>query len=120
MIHGQRIRANVINPAFRALVSAEGHYEGGIQDRPRTDGITQRELIHHKYHIAMCTYSGGLSGVFRLHKLLDCDETVHISDDAELSRIAREKYGPDEFTLNLIGPEMHGLNHQMTYSGSCR
>ena len=105
---------------FRTLISADGSFEGGMQDGPRIDGIIQREHIYFKYHISTCTDSGRLSGVFRVHKLLDCDETVHVSDDAELSRIAKEQYGPDEFTLNLIGPEMHSLNPQMTYRGSCR
>ena len=105
---------------FRTLISTDGRFEGGMQDGPRIDGIIQREHIYFKYHISTCTDSGRLSGVFRVHKLLDCDETVHVSDDAELSRIAKEQYGPDEFTLNLIGPEMHSLNPQMTYRGSCR
>jgi hypothetical protein len=108
------------SPAFRTLFSSEGSFEGGVQDGPRIDSITQRELIQFKYHVAMCTNSGGLSGVFRVHKLRDCDETEHIMDDAELSRMVKELYGPDEFTLTLVGPEMLSLIPQMKYHGSCR
>jgi hypothetical protein len=107
------------SPEFRMLFSPEGSFEGGLQDGSRIDGIIQRELIQHKYHVTMCTNAGGLSGVFRIHKLLDCDETEYRTDDAELARTVRE-LGPDEFMLNLVGPEMHSLIPQMKYRGSCR
>ncbi len=62
--------------------------------------------------------------MFRVHKLRDCaDEAARggadPDGDAELAGMVAER-GPDEFTLSLVGPEMHSLLPQMRHRGACR
>jgi len=72
-----------------------------------------------KYNVFICVHLTRLKGVVRIHKKLDCNENIEFSKDPLYVNLIRTKFGPDEFVLNLEGPELQSLTLTMEYRGDC-
>jgi hypothetical protein len=62
-----------------------------------------------------CINAKKLNGIVRIEKLADCDEQVPFTKDAFYEALVRQHLGPDEFVLNLKGPELLSLNLNIQY-----
>lgn len=103
---------------LRILTAPDGKFEGTGKTK-RLDGIVQTFPIQDKFGVLLCVHEQGTSGVVRIHKRMHCNEHVAFTKDAEYESLIRQRFGPDEFILNLEGPELHGLNANLQYRGNC-
>ncbi|EKX43972.1 hypothetical protein GUITHDRAFT_110080 [Guillardia theta CCMP2712] len=98
------------------MVSQQASFESGL----RLDGIKQEHNISEKFKIQMCYDKGRMSGKILVEKRFDCNEAMEFSGDPQYVKMVRNQSGPDEFSFNLQGPELHSLVYNMRYLGQCR
>eukprot|EP00960_Hanusia_phi_P016072 473058-Hanusia_phi.AAC.4 len=98
------------------LISNTPSFEQGM----RLDGIKQVHNISDKFKAKICYDKGRMSGKILMEKRFDCNEGIEFSKDPQYSREVRSRRGPDEFSFNLQGPELHSLVYDMRHLGRCK
>ena len=103
---------------LQELSAEDAAYEGNGESL-RLDGIVQTHRLQDKVQVSLCLHEDQLSGIFRIQKRFDCDETISFTDDASYESEIRNSSGPDDFVLVLEGYELFSPTPDMRYRGSC-
>ena len=100
------------------LQASDAHFEG-YEVSKRLDGIMQRISLSEKFKIDICIFKSKTQGLIRIKKQHMCNEQISFAKDPEYIDMIRKRFGPDEFVLNLEGPEIHSLTPHLIYKGNC-